>query len=102
MKCPAHLLKSTQDFSGAGMAIFRIRRHTAPGNYFERCWERSGGEGSPFRKMSGEHLVKDDAERVDVVAWSCNAIEALRSHKGAGADLVASGSQWRTCRSALF
>ena len=92
MKYLARLLKSAQDIGGAGIAIFRIRCHTAPDNCLERCRKRAGGDGFSLGQTSREHLVKDDAERVDVVAWSGNAIEAFRSHKGAGAYLMASSS----------
>src|SRR6266851_4619035 len=102
VKCLACLFKGVQDLGGAGVAIFRIRCYTATDNSFEGCRKRAGDESFSLWKTSGEHLVKDDTERVDIVAWSRNAIETFRGHIGDGAYLVTRRRQRRCGFRTLF
>src|SRR6266566_3691530 len=88
IKCLACLFKGVQDIGGTGVAIFRIRCDAMTDNGFEGCRKRTGDESYSLWKASGEHLVQDDTDRVDIVAWSRNAIEAFRSHVGDGANFV--------------
>src|SRR5260370_27758632 len=102
MKRPVGLLKGIQNVASAGIAIFGIHCHTAPDNGFEWSRKRVRDKGSFYRKTPGEHLIEDNTERVDVVAWSGNTIEAFGGHIGEGAYLVSRRRQWRTGRRALL
>src|SRR6266852_2706312 len=102
MKRPVGLLKGIQNVASAGIAIFGIHCHTGPDNGCEWCRKRVRDKSSCCWETPGEHLIEDDTERVDVVAWSGNTIEAFGGHIGERAYLVSRWRQWRAGRRALF